>query len=131
MCTIVSQTLIITLKISWGSCENFGIDSTDHNFQCGFLQVPMDYYDSTAGAARLAVIKYSATAPRKLGTIFFNPGHPLHPSFAFFHSHLIFVGGPGQSGLETISKFGQSFSQGFHSAFDIVSWDPRGVGYTL
>lgn len=39
----------------------------------------MDYHDDTAGTARLAVIKYSATASRKLGTIFFNPGNSLYP----------------------------------------------------
>ena len=41
----------------------------------------MDYHDSSAGTARLAVIKYAATAPKKLGTIFFNPGDPPYPSF--------------------------------------------------
>lgn len=34
----------------------------------------MDYHDSSAGTARLAVIKYAATIPEKNGTIFFNPG---------------------------------------------------------
>ena len=38
----------------------------------------MDYHDSSAGNARLAVIKYAATA-KKLGSLFFNPGHPLCP----------------------------------------------------
>jgi hypothetical protein len=45
----------------------------------------MDYHDSSAGTARLAVIKYAATAPKKLGTIFFNPGDPFHPLFVIFH----------------------------------------------
>jgi hypothetical protein len=44
----------------------------------------MDYHDSSAGTARLAVIKYAATASKKLGTIFFNPGDPLHLSFVVF-----------------------------------------------
>ena len=41
----------------------------------------MDYHDSTAGHARLAVIKYSATAYEKKGVLFVNPGtrHPLDP----------------------------------------------------
>lgn len=42
----------------------------------------MDYYDSSAGNARLAVIKYAATT-KKLGTVFFNPGEPIVPSFVF------------------------------------------------
>ena len=53
------------------------MNSTDPNLQCGTLEVPMDYHDSSAGTARLAVIKYAATVPKKAGTIFFNPGDPL------------------------------------------------------
>ena len=68
--------LLNTLKVSWGGCENFGVDSTDSNLKCAHIDVPMDYHDSSAGKARLAVIKYSATAPNKRGTIFFNPGDP-------------------------------------------------------
>ncbi|KAF9793484.1 hypothetical protein BJ322DRAFT_132608 [Thelephora terrestris] len=95
--------------ISWGSCESFGVSSTDPSFQCGYLEVPMDYHDSSAGNARLAVTKYAATA-NKLGSIFFNPG------------------GPGSSGIET---FGQGFSKVLQGAYDIVSWDLRGVGNTF
>jgi hypothetical protein len=80
-CTITSSAFLSVLQISWGSCESFGLNSTDPNLQCGSLDVPMDYHDSSAGTARLAVIKYTATAPKKLGTIFFNPGDPPHPSF--------------------------------------------------
>ena len=65
-------------KVSWDNCTSFGVNSTDSNFQCGFLEVPMDYHDSSAGTARLAVMKYAATAPEKKGTIFFNPGDALH-----------------------------------------------------
>ena len=35
----------------------------------------MDYQNSTAGSARLAVIKYSATADEKKGVLFVNPGN--------------------------------------------------------
>ena len=34
----------------------------------------MDYFDSAAGKARLAVAKYQATVPKKKGTLFVNPG---------------------------------------------------------
>jgi hypothetical protein len=43
----------------------------------------MDYHDSSVGNARLAVIKYAATA-KKLGTIFFNPGDPIDSSHSVF-----------------------------------------------
>ena len=39
----------------------------------------MDYHDSSAGQARLAVTKYAATASKKLGSVFFNPGDSLRP----------------------------------------------------
>ena len=45
----------------------------------------MDYHDSTAGTARLAVIKYAATAQKKQGTLFFNPGDPPRPPFVAHH----------------------------------------------
>jgi len=34
----------------------------------------MDYFDCTAGKARLALIKYQATVSKKKGTLFANPG---------------------------------------------------------
>ena len=44
----------------------------------------MDYHDSSAGNARLAVIKLTATK-NKLGTVFFNPGKLLYPLFLVLH----------------------------------------------
>ena len=44
----------------------------------------MDYHDSTAGTARLAVIKQAATASKKQGTLFINPGDPLGPPFVAY-----------------------------------------------
>ena len=41
---------------------------------CGYHEVPMDYHDPDAGRARLAVAKYAATAPQKIGALFMNPG---------------------------------------------------------
>jgi len=101
----------------------------DADFQCGYLEVPMDYHDSSAGNARLAVIKYLATASR-LGTVFFNPGYPLR--FLARSSPLIYsAGGPGGSGVQAIAQTGLPFHQALQGAYDIVSWDPRGVGHTL
>lgn len=42
------------------------------------------------------------------------------------------VGGPGGSGLGLIQLFGPIASELLNGTYDIVSWDPRGVGnYTL
>ena len=83
---IILSALLNALEISWGSCESFGVHSTGTSLECAYLEVPMDYHDSSAGNARLAVIKMAATA-NKLGTIFFNPGSSLHSSFAFFYQY--------------------------------------------
>ena len=77
-----SPVILNDSEISWGTCGIFEVNSTDPHFQCGYFEVPMDYHDSSAGNARLAVMKYAATV-EKQGTIFFNPGDcPLNsPSF--------------------------------------------------
>lgn len=42
---------------------------------CTNVEVPMDYHNSSAGTANLAVIKYTAAAPGKSkGSVFINPG---------------------------------------------------------
>jgi len=129
--TVTSSVLLNALEITWGSCGSFSINSTDSNLKCGTLQVPMDYHDNSVGTARLAVIKYSATASKKLGTVFSNPGDSLRPPFMISHQHPIFTGGPGGSGLEFIAESGAEFSKASGGAFDMISWDPRGVGQTL
>jgi hypothetical protein len=80
-----SPAVLNPFEFPWGSCESFGVNSTNPSFQCGYLEVPMDYHDSSAGNARLAVIKYAATA-EKLGTLFFNPGERIRsiPSLSPF-----------------------------------------------
>ena len=79
--SLVILSLLSILKISWGSCEIFGINSTDPNLQCGYLEVPMDYHDSSAGKARLAVARYAGSPSEKLGTLFFNPGDKIGSPF--------------------------------------------------
>jgi len=64
----------MTTGLTWGSCTNFGMAEPDPNLSCGYYEVPMDYFDSTAGKARLALVKYQATVPNKKGTLFTNPG---------------------------------------------------------
>ncbi|MER6793453.1 alpha/beta hydrolase [Amycolatopsis mediterranei] len=75
-------------------------------YECGHLDVPMSYQDPSLGAAQLAIARLPATdQAHKLGTIFFNPG------------------GPGSSG-----RFAPVLTPALHARFDIVGFDPRGVG---
>jgi len=87
---IALPALLNTLEVVWGSCESFGVNSTGPtNLKCAYFEVPMDYHDSSAGNARLAVIKLAATG-KKLGTVFFNPGSSPHPPLVTFHQYQTF-----------------------------------------
>ncbi|MEU4252309.1 alpha/beta fold hydrolase [Amycolatopsis sp. NPDC026612] len=81
-------------------------DTCQAGYQCGHLDVPLSYQDSSAGTVRLALARLPATDQAgKLGTIFYNPG------------------GPGSSG-----RFAPALTPSLHARFDIVDFDPRGVG---
>ncbi len=75
-------------------------------YECGHLDVPMSYQDPSAGTVSIAVGRLPATdQAHKLGTIFSNPG------------------GPGSSG-----RFPPALTPFLHERYDIVGFDPRGVG---
>ncbi|WP_410569435.1 alpha/beta hydrolase [Amycolatopsis sp. cmx-4-61] len=75
-------------------------------YDCGHLDVPLSYQDPSLGTVRLAIARLPATdQAHKLGTIFSNPG------------------GPGSSG-----RFAPALTPTLHARFDIVGFDPRGVG---
>ncbi|MCR6483280.1 alpha/beta hydrolase [Amycolatopsis sp. OK19-0408] len=75
-------------------------------YQCGHLDVPMSYQDPSAGTVSIAVGRLPATdQAHKLGTIFYNPG------------------GPGSSG-----RLAPALTPFLHERYDIVGFDPRGVG---
>ncbi|CAE6378531.1 unnamed protein product [Rhizoctonia solani] len=96
-------------RISWAPCGNTTIPR-----ECGRFEVPLDYTDSTAGAGSLAVARLNATVTPRLGTIFLNPG------------------GPGESGVNWIlSDDMLLILNGTGGQYDLVSWDPRGVGSTI
>lgn len=75
--------------MAWENCSTFSVDSQDPNLACGYLKVPMDYHDSNAGEARLAVAKYAATASQKAGTLFVNPGEQILCSTSSHPNHLL------------------------------------------
>ncbi|RDX45240.1 alpha/beta-hydrolase [Lentinus brumalis] len=94
-------------EIQWGACDPSVVNDTA--LSCGFLEVPLDYHDSSVGHARLAVIKANATGERQ-GSLFLNPG------------------GPGGSGLGTLAANKALLLALTGGVYDVVSWDPRGVG---
>ncbi|KAI5369652.1 Putative peptidase S33 tripeptidyl aminopeptidase-like, alpha/Beta hydrolase [Septoria linicola] len=93
-------------------------------FQCARLTLPMDYWNHTTDATiSLAVIRRPATVPvtdpRYGGAVLLNPG------------------GPGGSGIGLVVGSGRSISEIIDGgeaegkSFDLLSFDPRGVGETL
>ena len=101
--------------IAWGSCADFGAPEVDWLgtalWECARLSVPMDPFgdDPTAGEVELALTRHPATGDRR-GAILLNPG------------------GPGGAGLPTAWNVRSGMPADVLRAFDIVSWDPRGVG---
>jgi len=81
-------------------------------FQCATVQVPLDYGRPTAGSIGIALIRRPASDPaRRIGSLFLNPG------------------GPGASGLDAVRRGSAFFiSPQVRAHFDIVGFDPRGIG---
>ena len=93
-------------RIDWNPCES------DPGLDCGFVSVPADYRDPEAGSLSIAVNVHRATSPdQRVGYLLVNPG------------------GPGWSGLEMAAATRDgAFTDEVVAHFDIVGFDPRGVG---
>ncbi len=90
-----------TGSIEWQPCGE--------TIQCATLAVPLDRAHPAKGTITLALARRPASGKR-IGVLFTNPG------------------GPGASGVEFLRAVDDEFPSSIRDAFDIVSWDPRGVG---
>jgi len=89
--------------IAWHDCGD--------GFRCGTLAVPLDGGDPTGEQLDLAVIMRPAREPHaRRGSLVVNPG------------------GPGASGVDFLRAEADSFPGAVQDAYDLVSFDPRGVG---
>ncbi len=76
------------------------------------MSVPIDYANPGGAQAKLAVIRIPATGQR-IGSLFVNPG------------------GPGASAVEMVAGMaGDLQNTDITSHFDLVGFDPRGVGHS-
>jgi pimeloyl-ACP methyl ester carboxylesterase len=89
-------------ELQWKSCYE--------NYQCADLLVPIDYTELKTGTFNISVLKYPTTGEKKLGSLIVNPG------------------GPGGSGVDYAYAAEYLFNPAILDAYDIVGFDPRGVG---
>ena len=95
-----------TPTVRWLTDEGTG-------FALGVLELPVADWPSRVEGASVTVVRRKADdAEHRLGTLVVNPG------------------GPGLSGVEMVRTAQLYFPQEILDRFDIVSWDPRGVGET-
>lgn len=92
-----------TQKLSWSAC---GAD-----YLCTRLRVPLDYQRPSSDTISLQVIRFvDPVKKQRIGSVVLNPG------------------GPGGSGVEFVKSAGKAIAQNLQDRFDVVSFDPRGVG---
>lgn len=80
-------------------------------FECSTVDAPLDYDDPAGDRIQLALLRRPADNPdERIGSLFVNPG------------------GPGVSGNSYAELAEGLFTQPVLAHYDIVGWDPRGVG---
>jgi len=79
--------------------------------ECGSITVPLDYDDPAGPTISIAVARVPATDPvGRIGSLITNPG------------------GPGGSGIEGLAYMVAALPESLRARFDVVGFDPRGVG---
>ena len=92
-----------TQVLDWADCDN--------GMECATAKAPMDWANpSPETDIELAVVRHPATGTKQ-GSLFTNPGGPGASGFDFVYDSLDFAA-----------------SADLQAAFDVVGWDPRGVG---
>jgi pimeloyl-ACP methyl ester carboxylesterase len=104
--TTVQQRGFVPAPVTWKRCP----DARDS--QCARLTVPMDTVHPGRETVSLALLRAPATKPKqRLGVLLVNPG------------------GPGGSGRDFAAQIADSsLVTKIRERYDIVGWDPRGVG---
>jgi pimeloyl-ACP methyl ester carboxylesterase len=94
-------TAVAAPGIDWQDCQN------NAEVECANVTVPVDWSRPAAGTIEVAVARRTVEDP--IGTLFFLPG------------------GPGGSGVDALLR-GNPMPAEIAARFDVVSFDPRGVG---
>lgn len=99
-CSVAGLGDARTGSIRWHGCDGI---------QCATLSVPLDPARPSGSRIELALARLPATGSRQ-GFLLTNPG------------------GPGGSGVDLVRGARDIFSSELRRHYDIISWDPRGVG---
>jgi pimeloyl-ACP methyl ester carboxylesterase len=96
-------------SLEWGACDEAtqrkGIE------ECATLAVPLDYDDPDGEQIEIAVARLdTASGDDQIGSLVFNPG------------------GPGGSGVDYLAQAALTIPSDVQQRFDLVGFDPRGVG---
>ena len=99
--------------LQWHSCS--GLIAQMGIRDCTMLSVPLNYADPSGRHISLALDMIPATAPvsQQQGILLVNPG------------------GPGGSGLSLAAELAEGLSPGVARDYDIIGFDPRGVGSSV
>jgi pimeloyl-ACP methyl ester carboxylesterase len=90
-------------QLAWESCNG--------SFECATLSVPLDYAQPSGRHIEVALIRAPAHNPEeRIGVLVTNPG------------------GPGASGIDYLRGWSRIVDDEVRDRFDLVSFDPRGVG---
>jgi len=101
--TTPAQALLPVRPIVWSPCGT--------GLQCGTVTVPLDYAQPLGPSIAVAVARHPAEDPAaRIGSVVINPG------------------GPGASGINDLYNELGALSGDVLARFDVVSFDPRGVG---
>lgn len=89
--------------LNWKKCAD--------GMQCSSVTAPLDWTNPDAGDIKLAVIRQQTTGSHRIGALLTNPG------------------GPGGSGYDfVLNSVDYATDKALQNSFDIVGFDPRGVG---
>lgn len=90
-------------EVAWAPCRQ--------GLRCAEIDVPLDYAEPDGETITLSLLKVPAVGSgQRAGSLVVNPG------------------GPGGSGIEYAANSSLYFGSEVRQAFDIVGFDPRGVG---
>ncbi|WP_153037576.1 alpha/beta hydrolase [Amycolatopsis sp. YIM 10] len=104
-----------TAPVNWGACATetlAGVPADQvHLYSCARYRVPIDHDNAALGTIDIALLKRAAkVTDQRVGSLFLNPG------------------GPGGSGLRMPISGQFYFQPQVLDRFDLIGFDPRGVG---